>query len=82
MPNPETKTETQTKTDGIEPRPIMFIGGPKNGKKIADIGQKVWRDSQGNEYRRVNMDAGDAQGRLSFDILAYWGKTWDQETVC
>ena len=66
---PATKAEVAVPA---EPRPIMFIGGPRNGKRMADRGQTSVRTEDGI-YKRVRMDAGDALGRLSFDVLAYYG---------
>ena len=74
----EAAPRTKVEVDGpVEPKPVMFIGGPMNGKKIADRGQAVWQNSVGDVYKRVRLDAGDAVGQMSFDILAYWGKSWD-----
>jgi hypothetical protein len=61
----------------VEPRAIVIIGGPLNGKKIADLGQTKAQTSEGDLYLRVRMDAGDGPGRMTFDVLAYWGKTWE-----
>jgi hypothetical protein len=75
----ETQTSVRTQTTGpVEPKAIAFIGGPLNGKKVADMGQTQRQTPDGDIYRRVRMDAGDPLGRLCFDVLAYWGKTWEQ----
>lgn len=68
-PEPVTRAEV---VGPVEPKPIAFIGGPRNGKMIADNGQTEVQTEEGL-YRRVHMNAGDALGRLSFDVLAYWG---------
>ena len=60
----------------VEPRSIIFVGGPLNGKKHADLGQTEWVGPEADLYRRVRMDAGDRLGRLAFDVLAYFGKSW------
>jgi hypothetical protein len=79
MTERDTSTHAIPKATGpVEPKPITYIGGPMNGKKVADLGQVQRQTPDGDIYKRVRMDAGDAQGRLSFDILAYWGKTWEQ----
>ena len=62
----------------IEPKAITLIGGPLNGKKIADLGQLKKQTAQGDLYKRVRMDAGDSLGKMAFDVLAYFGKTWEE----
>ena len=62
----------------MEPKAILLLGGPLNGKKMADLGQCLRQTPSGDVYKRVRMDAGDAQGRIAFDVLAYFGKSWDQ----
>ena len=61
----------------VEPKAIVVIGGPMNGKKVADLGQTKAHTEEGDLYLRVRMDAGDGAGRMTFDVLAYWGKSWD-----
>ena len=79
MTERDTSTHAKTQATGpVEPKAIMYIGGPLNGKKVADLGQVQRQTADGDIYKRVRMDAGDAQGLLSFDVLAYWGKTWEQ----
>jgi hypothetical protein len=65
----------------VEPRPIMYIGGPMNGKKMADFGQTQRQTRDGDVYRRLRMDAHDGSRKLHFDIFAYWGKTWEQKEL-
>lgn len=78
----DTSTNARPQTTGpVEPKAITFIGGPLNGKKIADMGQTQRRTPDGDMYVRVRMDAGDALGSLCFDVLAYWGKTWEQASA-
>jgi len=62
-------------------KPIILIGGPLNGKKVADLGQTQRQTPDGDLYKRVRMDAGDSLGRLCFDVLAYFGKAWEQGLV-
>jgi hypothetical protein len=58
----------------VEPKPIIHIGGPLNGKKVADLGQTFKDMPNGRVYKRVKMDAGDGAGRVCFDVLAYFDK--------
>jgi len=75
----KTATDPQTQASGpVEPKAIILIGGPLNGKKVADLGQTQRQTADGDLYKRVRMDAGDSLGRLCFDVLAYFGKTWEQ----
>ena len=75
----EQETQAATKVDvPLEPKAILYLGGPWNGQKVADRGQIEKLTIHGDLYKRVRMDAGDAAGRMSFDVLAYFGKTWDQ----
>ena len=77
----EKKTASKAQTDArgpVEPKAIILIGGPLNGKKVADLGQTQRQTAEGDLYRRVRMDAGDSLGQLCFDVLAYFGKTWEQ----
>lgn len=76
------QAETRPQASGpVEPKAIMFIGGPKNGKKVADLAQVKIITEDNDIYKRVQMDAGDNQGRMQFDVLAYFGKTWEQVTA-
>jgi hypothetical protein len=74
-----TATPQNTTEIPVEPRPIMFIGGPMNGKKMADLGQTQRQTREGDMYRRLRMDAHDGARKLHFDVLAYWGKSWEQK---
>jgi hypothetical protein len=73
MADEQPQTKTQPGGGRVEPKPITFVGGPRNGRKVADYGQYMVRDEDGGMYRRVKMDAGDMLGRITFDVLAYWG---------
>jgi len=76
------KPQVKAKPDGpVEPGPIIMIGGPYNGHKVADLGQVQRTTVEGHVYKRVRMDAGDQLGGLKFDVLAYWGKVTDQKGV-
>ena len=66
--------------EAIEPRCITHIGGALNGKKMADLGQTRHVLPNGDLYKRVQMDAGNQAGRICFDVLAFFGKTWDEAT--
>ena len=74
---PTTKMETKA-CGPLEPKAIILIGGPLNGKKVADLGQTQRQTAEGDLYKRVRMDAGDGLGQLCFDVLAYFGKSWEQ----
>jgi len=79
MSDKKAASKVQTKACGpVEPKAIILIGGPLNGKKVADLGQTQRQTSDGDLYKRVRMDAGDGLGQLCFDVLAYFGKTWEQ----
>ena len=69
----EPQTKTQPGGGKTEPKPITFIGGPRNGRKVADYGQSMVQDEDGGLYRRVQMDAGDERGKFQFCVLAYFG---------
>jgi hypothetical protein len=74
----DSAADIQNRAAGpVEPGAIVLIGGPLNGKKVADVGQSKGQTPEGDLYVRVRMDAGGAAGRMSFDVLAYWGKAWD-----
>lgn len=82
MAEKKTATHPQTQANGpLEPKAIILIGGPLNGKKVADLGQTQRQTAEGDLYKRVRMDAGDSSGSLCFDVLAYYGKTWEQGLV-
>ena len=53
---------------------IALIGGSLNGKHVLDVGQMEHKTHEGGVYKRVKLDAGDSQGRIQFDVLAYWGR--------
>jgi hypothetical protein len=73
-------TEKRDRATGpVEPEAIILVGGPLNGKKVADFGQTKGQTAGGEVYRRVRMDADNANGRVSFDVLAYWGKACEQD---
>lgn len=75
---PQLQTEA---TGPVEPKSITHIGGPLNGRKVADLGQTRRQTSEGDLYKRVRMDAGDQIGRMCFDVLAYFGKAWEEGYV-
>lgn len=76
-----TEPQTQTETEGpIEARPICFIGGPMNGKTMADRGHNVvvLRDKETfrrDLYKRVLVTMNDAIGTMQRHVLAYFGET-------
>ena len=78
-----TEPQTQTETEGpIEARPICFIGGPMNGKTIADRGHNtvVLRDKlsfRRDLYKRVLVTMSDAFGPMQRHVLAYFGEEDD-----
>ncbi|MGD0091095.1 MAG: hypothetical protein ABSE73_14350 [Planctomycetota bacterium] len=72
-------TQPRTQASGpVEPKSITHIGGPLNGKKVADLGQNQRQTAEGDLYKRVRMDAGDQLGCICFDVLAYFGKAWEE----
>ena len=77
MSQPQTQTKP-VPPGRIEPKAITYVGGPLNGKKVADLGQNRKITDNNDLYKRVRMDAGDAQGTITFDVLAYFGKNWDE----
>ena len=75
-PEPQTKAQT----DGpIEVRPIRFIGGPLQGKTVADTGQATLQTARGDVYKRIHLDIARGDVELGIDILAYYGLVQDQE---
>ena len=76
----EAQPQTQSKTDGpIEVKPIRFIGGPLQGKTIADTKQETYQTAQGHVYKRIHLDVARGNVELGIDILAYYGLVQDQE---
>ena len=75
-------TQAQPATVGPpEPRPIVFIGGPMNGKTRADHEQMEWTDAKGHLYKRVQMSVANKEKGCGCvrQIMAYWGLTWHQQ---
>ena len=71
----EPQTQTKQATGIIEPKAICHIGGPLNGKTMADLGQMKHETADGDVYKRVRMNC--SKGDL-FDVLGYFGKTYEQ----
>ena len=79
MVAPTPEPATQAEPDGpIEARSIIHIGGPLNCKKCADRGQNRHVTPANDLYKRVRIDAGDQLGHFHFDVLAYFGKSWEE----
>ena len=73
-PTPQTETEGPP-----DVKIITFVGGPMNGKKMADTKQTQWVNEAGDLYKRVELMLKDDTGSLPIHVLAYFGLTWRQD---